>query len=360
MFASGIICPKGDRWQIWVKRPTGAKPHILCYMLLRFFLCFDMLISLICKQIIMVMATEKHTGLDFDGTVTDVEREALPYGAGYKADMAQHLGIGAEELEEIWNQVVGEIQSSPGEFGWRDGGTNKIVAPATADPLLLTRVTAEQLLSRLKDDPESLRISPARVLAEKLPQDAATRHELLESFFGRNYGKLETHFRDGAADFLMSLLELGRLTVFTNSKTKGVLAKLATLREANPALPEIDVRGGAEKFTLVPDWVVDGVATELDCSPHLVRPVFTQRGKYHAVLKESGILEASSRVIAGDVWELDLMLPILLDMKGAFITRSMTPAHEIAIVKEEISRGRARIAGSLEGLLSGIRELHQD
>lgn len=305
------------------------------------------------------MTTEKHTGLDFDGTVTDVEREALPYSVGYKADVAQHLGISEEELGVMWDSVAGEIQSSPGEFGWRDGGTDKIVAPATADPLLLTRVTAEQLLSRLKDDPESLGISPARVWDGKLPQDAAARHELLESFFGRNYGKLETHFRDGAADFLMSLLELGRLTVITNSKTKGVQAKLATLRGENPALPDIDVRGGAEKFTLVPDWLINGVAQELDCSPHLVRPVFTQRGKYHEVLRESGIFEADSRVVAGDVWELDLMLPILLDMKGAFITRPMTPEHELAIIEGEISRGRARISDNLEGLLSDIRELHQ-
>jgi len=203
--------------------------HSACYML-RFFLCFDRLCP--CTQ--KPMAQEEHTGLDFDGTVTDVEREALPYSTGYKVDMAQHLGIEAEELERIWNQVAGEIQSSPGEFGWRDGGTNKIVAPATADPLLLTRVTAEQLLSRLKDNPDSLGISPARAWDGKLPQDAAARHELLELFFDRNYGKLETHFRDGAADFLMSLLELGRLTVITNSKTKGVQAKLAELRKKIP------------------------------------------------------------------------------------------------------------------------------
>lgn len=305
------------------------------------------------------MATEKHTGLDFDGTVTDVEREALPYSAGYKVDLAQHLGISEADLERIWDQVSGEIQSSPGEFGWRDGGTNKIVAPATADPLLLTRATAEQILTRLKDNPDSLGISPGIVLDSKLPQDAADRHKLLESFFGKNYGKLETHFRDGAADFLMSLLELGRLTVITNSRTKGVQAKLATLRGENPTLPDIDVRGNAEKFTLVPDWVVDRVAHELDCSPHLLRPVFTQRGKYHDVLGESGILKADSRVVAGDVWELDLMLPILLDMKGAFITRQMTPEHEVAIVREEVSRGRARISDDLEGLLSDIQELHR-
>jgi hypothetical protein len=223
----------------------------------------------------------------------------------------------------------------------------------------LTRVTAEQLLSRLKEAPQSLEVSPARVLDDKLPQDSVARHELLEYFFGRNYGKLETHFRVGAADFLMSLLKLGRLTVITNSKTKGVQTKLAKLREGNPSLPDIDVRGGAEKFTLTPDQIMDGIAAELDCSPHLVRPVFTQRGRYYDVLKESGIFEADSRVVAGDVWELDLMLPILLNMKGAFITRQMTPEHEIAIVQKETESRRAKIAHNLDGLFSVLEELHR-
>ncbi len=305
----------------------------------------------------MLMAKEIHTGLDFDGTVTDVEREALPYLDGYKADVAQHLGLPRKDLDRIWQPVEAEVLNAPTKFGWPDK-SGKIVAPATADPLILARVIADQILCRLQQ-PQTLSIEPSRGLTDSLPQDDAARSQLLGRFFGNNYGKLETHFRPGAADFLASLLELGRLTVITNSKTKGVQAKLATLRQSHPALPEIEVRGGAEKYTIVPDFVVDGIAAELDCSPHLVRPVFTQRGKYFDVLRESGIFEADTRVVAGDVWELDLMLPILLDMKGAFITRPMTPEHEKAIVRQEISRGRAKISDNLEGLLSDIRELHQ-
>lgn len=304
------------------------------------------------------MTSEKHTGLDFDGTVTDVEREALPYLVGYKADVAQQLSLPGEDLDAMWRPIEAEILASPTKFGWPDKG-GRIVAPATADPLILARVIADQILCRLRNNPEELGVSAATSLTEALPKDDAARSQLLERFFGNNYGKLETHFRPGAADFLASLLELGRLTVITNSKTKGVQAKLATLRQSHPALPEIEVQGGAEKYTIVPDFVVDGIAAELDCSPHLVRPVFTQRGKYFDVLRESGIFEADTRVVAGDVWELDLMLPILLNMKGAFITRPMTPEHEKAIVGQEISHGRAKISDNLEGLLSDIRELHQ-
>lgn len=46
-------------------------------------------------------------------------------------------------------------------------------------------------------------------------------------------------------------------------------------------------------------------------------------------------------------------------MKGVLITRKMTPKHEVAIVREEISYGRARIADNSEGLILNIQELHQ-
>lgn len=305
------------------------------------------------------MGNEIHTGLDFDGTATELERGFLPYGVGYKRDLANHLGITEDELERMWKAVTDEILAAPGDYGWKDEGTGKIMAPATADPMLLTRETASQLLERLKTDPEKLGFSPARVLSDKVPQDSAARHQLLETFFHRNHSKIEAHFRPGAADFLRELVALGRLTIVTNSGTKSVLKKLAELREKDPTFPEIEVRGDAKKCTLTPDWTMPEMPTELDCKPHLIRPVYTQRGRYYGVLEGSGFMAAKSRVFAGDVWEMDLMLPMLLGVKGAYITRPTTPEHEKAIVTEEVRRGRARISHNLEGLLSDIRELHQ-
>lgn len=303
------------------------------------------------------MIDTHHTGLDFDGTVTEVEKEATPYTAGYKKDVAAHLGLPHADLNAIWDSVEREVLAEPTIFGWPDKD-GRIVAPATADPLILARVVTEHILGKLIRDPQGLGISSSPSLVKALPKSDAERHKLIEGFFENNYPKLETHFRPGAADFLRELLELGKLTIVTNSGTANVQKKLAKLRESNPGLPAIDVRGSAEKYTIVPDFVIDGIAAELDCKPDLLRPVFTQRGKYYQVLKDSGIFEATSSVVAGDVWELDLMLPLLLDMKAAFITRPMTPQHELAIVQREVDRGRATIASNLEELFANIKELH--
>lgn len=305
------------------------------------------------------MSNKRFTAIDFDGTVTDTDKEAIPYLEGYKNDIAAHLSFSRGELDAIWMPVEAEVLAAPEHFGWLDAG-GRIIAPTTADPMILARTVATQIFRRLLTSPGGLGVAPSQSLTRALPQNDTELHDLLQhKFFEGNYAKMETHFRPGAADFLASLSDMGRLAVITNSRETGVRAKLAKLREANPALPDIDVIGGAEKYTLTPEFVVDGVAAVLHCSPHLVRPVFTQRGKYYEALRKSGIFDAESRVVAGDVWELDLMLPLLLDMKVAFITRPMTPVHEIAIVRHEVGRGMAVIADNLAELLFGIRELHE-
>lgn len=119
-----------------------------------------------------------------------------------------------------------------------------------------------------------------------MPKDDTARDKLSQDkFFANNYGKLKTHFRPGATDFLMSLLKVGPLIVITNSKTEKVQSKLATLKESNPTLPDIDVRGNAEKYTIIPEFPIDSIAIKLDCKPHLTRPVFTQRGRVLQSLK---------------------------------------------------------------------------
>ena len=52
------------------------------------------------------------------------------------------------------------------------------------------------------------------------------------------------------------------------------------------------------------------------------------------------------------------MLPIALGMKGVLITRSMTPIHEINIVREKVDQGLCKMVDSLEALYSAIKDLH--
>ncbi|OGF32959.1 hypothetical protein A2316_03370 [Candidatus Falkowbacteria bacterium RIFOXYB2_FULL_38_15] len=45
MFASGIICPKGDRWQIWVEACGGTEQAVTAYAVLaEIFLFFSTIV----------------------------------------------------------------------------------------------------------------------------------------------------------------------------------------------------------------------------------------------------------------------------------------------------------------------------
>ena len=305
------------------------------------------------------MPSDIETALDFDGTITDVEREAIPFIDAYRRAIAEHLGLTPNEFGRVWNQVQKTVQSAPGEYGWRDPAMQKIVAPATSEPLLLTRATAEELFTNLLQNPQGLGIDPSPTLQKSLPQDPFELDQFLTRLFSKHHHKMETHFRPDAAEFLKALAALGGLTIVTNTRTTTVEGKLASLREQDSSVPKIRVQGDAKKYVLVPDFVIEGVAAKLDCSPHLLRKVFTQRGEYYKVLRDIGVLEAKSGVVAGDVWELDLMLPLLLGMKAAFITRAMTPLHEKAIVQKQVEQGRAKMVSSLEELYFALEELHQ-
>lgn len=299
------------------------------------------------------------TALDFDGTVTDVEREAIPFVESYKKEVSEFLGLSKKVFEPVWQTIIAEIQTSPEKFGWIAPHSKYIVAPATADPLLLTRVATEQFLYRLREAPDKIALEPTPSLLAKLPKNADERHALLDAFFSRHYEKTDTCFREDVVPFFKEVASFSRVTIISNSSTTRMEKKLALLKEKYPDLPKMAIVGGAEKYILDLNWHLNGMPTTLDCSPELKRPVHTQRKQYYDTLKKSGLLEGNGGVVGGDVWELDLMLPQLLGLKIAFLTRDRTPEHEKKIVIKEAAKGHAKIANNLLELAAAIRELHQ-
>lgn len=308
--------------------------------------------------------TVRRTNLDFDGTLTDVKRETAPYEAAYRQQMGDDLGFEAQEFERIWTLVRDRIEAAPTKFGWEDEGTGRIMAPATAEPMILVRTIAKQILQGLLENPQSLGLEPSKNLKKRIPKNGKERGARMEDWYLNNYQSCETHFRPGAGEFLKRLNEFGgylsRLAIVTNANPHKVLKKLDLLRETAPRLPPIRVIGGAQKAVLDTRWNGPGIPDELDLRPHLERAVQLQRKIYYETLAETGIFQSDgSAIMVGDVWELDLALPMASQVvKGAFITRPETPAHELAIVRDEVEKGRAAIANDLEELYGKIVELH--
>ncbi|MEZ4368555.1 MAG: hypothetical protein R2939_20085 [Kofleriaceae bacterium] len=137
--------------------------------------------------------------------------------------------------------------------------------------------------------------------------------------------------------------------VVTNSDTHAVAGKLRTLDGASPGAGWLAprVRGDARKFDIDDDW--DAVPAEL-LVPGLARPVLLRRRTYHAalsaVLADAGATFADL-VVVGDIFELDLAMPLALGARVGLMAGPHTPAYERAYV-EAHPRGK---------VLAGVDEI---
>ncbi|HSR97308.1 MAG TPA: HAD family hydrolase [Kofleriaceae bacterium] len=274
--------------------------------------------------------------LDFDGTMTDAEAEGRPFRDGYLADLCALVGrpAGDAEIASIADDVEAELARAPEAhpFLWM----GRAVAPATVDPYLRMVPIAHRILDRFGAFP-----------------GAEDRGRLLGSVLYRyNYAKTIGHpvFRPGAGEALRGLR--GTPTwIVTNSDTATVAEKLAALDRESPGAAWLAtrVRGHARKFDVDDDWAA---APESLALPGLERPVLLRRRHYHGIL-EAILEEAGARIadliVIGDIFELDLAMPLAMGARVGLVASGHTPAYE-----------RAFVAGHARGrVIEDLREIPQ-
>ncbi len=257
--------------------------------------------------------------LDFDGTMTDAEIEARPFRAGYLEDLCALVArpVGDPEVAAIADHVEVELARAPEQhaFMW----LGRAVAPACVDPYLRMVPIASRILDRFG--------------ALMNPDDRA---RLLGGvLYKYNYQKTIGHpaFRAGAGAVLQALA--GTATwIVTNSDSHAVAGKIAALDHSAPGVAWLTsrVRGYARKFDVDDAWT--GVPAEL-ALPGLARPVLLRRRAYHDILR--GLLdEAGAKfadlVVIGDIFELDLAMPLALGARVGLVASAHTPGYERAYV----------------------------
>ena len=266
--------------------------------------------------------------LDFDGTMTDAEAEGAPFRDGYLQDLATLTGRGLDEVLALAARFDAEVAANPDDHGWMFHG--HIVAPASVDPYLRIMPVARKIFDA------------CGAFASE-----ADRTRLLDGILYKyNYQKTLSAFRDGAREALAGL-EGTETYVVTNSHTEAVRAKVEALGAAwlGPR-----VHGRAQKYVI--DDAFDLVPEKL-ALPGLSRPVLLRRRAYFEVLdglrKNVGASWAEVLVV-GDIFELDLSLPLSLGARVGLVVNDFTPAYERAYVE-----GHER--GTLVTSLAGVPEL---
>jgi hypothetical protein len=252
---------------------------------------------------------------------------------GYLEDLA--ILAGAREdaprarLLAIAQMLDAAMLAAPADHGYPWNG--RLVAPASVDPYLRMVPVANAILDEFK--------------AFEHPIDRARLHQIL---FRYNYDKTRAQpcFRAGAHEFLASLAGTETYVV-TNSDTEAVRGKLETLDGGGGALRWLvpRVHGYAQKFEIDDTWA-DGPADL--AVPGLTRPVLTRRRRYHDRLR--GILDAagagwSDLTVFGDIFELDLAMPLALGARVGLAANARTPAYEREFVA---AAPRGRVIDRLE------------
>ena len=290
--------------------------------------------------------TKRMVIFDFDGTLTDAEQEGQPFRSGYLDDLTVLTGLPRDQIEREAAKFEAEVASKPERFGWMFKG--QIVAPATVDPYLRMMPVARYLLDHAQ--------------ALMLPQD---RERVLDGLLYKyNYQKTVTAFRDHAGETLAELINRGHLSgdsgelfVVTNSHTEAVQTKIAKLEDNRqqadqnkPSLTPLIERvfGRAQKYIVDPSF--DLVPESLSL-PGLDRPVLLRRRHYFEVLnrlREQAGIPWSQVWVFGDIFELDLSLPIALGASVGLMANQFTPQWELDYLA---SHERGHILHSLAQVL---------
>ena len=283
--------------------------------------------------------------LDFDGTLTNAEEEGRKYREGYLEDVALLADLDLEQVLEWANEFEQNILEKADKYGWNFNG--RIVAPACVDPYLRIMPISRMIFDR------------AGVYS-----NLAERDRLLDRILYKyNYQKTTTAFRTGAADFFARARSLevdspeGQklfTCVVTNSHTKPVQKKITLLGEQSGK--DFDwlverVYGSARKY------VIDESFTELSESlfiPNLSRPVYLRRKLYFdriRSLQEQYGVSWENTTVFGDIFELDLSVPLACGGRVALMTNEFTPQYE----KDFLNRhARGAVHDSLDDALTWI------
>ncbi|MBW2455679.1 MAG: HAD family hydrolase [Deltaproteobacteria bacterium] len=271
--------------------------------------------------------------LDFDGTFTDAEAEAAGFIEAFKADVFDLLG---RDATLAWQREEDVLRANPSEYGWSNDGV--IAAPANADPYLRVTVLAQNLCDIFG-----------------ILRNEATRTEVLEALYRKCYGLTESVPRPDAKDVLEALLDRGLpIYVVTNSRTDTVQAKIDGLSPRGGE--SLTVIGNARKFvmdTAPRDEIYDGLE-DLAVPGLTRRKVALKRGHYYDALRrcwqDTGTTAAET-LVCGDIFELDLALPLTLGAHVHLMVHDETPPYEVTFVDSHERGGSSR---ELSGILARL------
>ncbi len=275
--------------------------------------------------------------LDFDGTLTDVEKEGAGFEQAYRREFNALVG---RDVTHVWDAEAARVLPDP-EAGWTVNGA--VVAPASCDPYIRCTCVAYAVCDRLG-----------------VLQHVDVRGELLSVLYGYCYRQFpEPHFRPDAKAVLEQLTASGaKVVIVTNSDATVVQGKLKKL-DARLA-EDIDVVGNAKKYIVIEDGHDDPAFLALSDvrMPGLKRALKVRRPFYFKALHwlwEKTPATPQTTLVCGDIFELDLLVPLALGARGHLVLRQSVLRYETDALASFGGRGTS--STELSGVLPQVKAL---
>lgn len=242
---------------------------------------------------------------DFDGTLTDPDSAAARFRSTFFESVGLHSSVAADR----WRRALEAIDATTIEPDVSLDGV--AVARSDADPWLLATGVARAALAAAGVGPEAI--------------EAAIREG-----FHRAYASSPCAFRPGVGALLDGLARRCTLAVVSNSPPDRVRARLAESGADAKTLDALLVVGGAQKFALIASESAHGSQWRRAIGASRVwegapRPVALGRGRYLdaiAAVCAQAACTPGELVVCGDVFELDLAVPIALGARACMVAHS--------------------------------------
>ena len=242
--------------------------------------------------------------VDFDGVWTTVDGQATAVDAARAVRLAQEGALPAATVGRALEAVAAALVAEPLRHGWRIG--DRITAYADEDPFLRHNALVNGIaILAARAQPDCVTVRDA--LAARGHADLGALGSAI--FLDASHAYLADHGHDLLPDapaVLRALLAVADVVFCTNFTTDAVARSWAPrgFAFAGPdATPGLTLRGEAQKQTLTGD-----PARTVDFGG---RPVAIDRAHYRAVLERE-----RPDVVVGDVFSLDLALPLALAADG--------------------------------------------
>lgn len=283
---------------------------------------------------------------DFDGVMTDQTEEGHTEFRIFCDELARVLGSESHRLEPLLKRAEEALLAAPARHGWWSEG--RLSAYADEDLFIKVIGTAGCLDAWCRQGEDEL--APVHAALEKAGYGS------FEAVSSWAYGQVVEHTRRGdiqpidpaVRGVVMGLLEAGHeVVVVSNSATDRVLDLLSRLElpavahDDDPTAP-LRVRGSARKFAL-------GSAPRAHRWGELSFDV--DRPAYRTILQDE-----KPQVVIGDVFSLDLALPLALCEAGELQshlllrTRPYTPAWARSLVEQGHPQAKLSLLHTFEDL----------